>query len=677
MASRAHPEGVRHVGRIVDPLARDDGEAEPMLELDEADERPADDSEAISEDPAAFPEAPTKSAPEDPPAPEDLEDEPLLTDPDVHPVKARLMARAKASAARGDGAEDSSATETPLSAPRGFDEIGASGAPPRAPSAPMPPQGRPAFSPNMVALFGALLGLAAVASVIALATALDPKPGEVVPVEAKTEGESEASEATPAAEPTTPKPKRIKIPGPWRIKDAKSKAGMRVIEGTIGTAPFLRAIQKAGVDKKQAYRVYTALKGMRNLDRCKKSDAFAALVERSSKRIKAFEYIVSKEEIYQAKENSAQLLQGKKLDLKIERVQRSGGFTLEAGKIDDAAERAGLERGMAKALAKTLSGHMSIEELKRGDRIRVVAQEVTVLGEFARYSGVEAMELLRKDEKPLRIYYFRGSGSKGYFDNSGRSPYEGGWRKPVKGAPVTSKYNPKRMHPVLKKVMPHTGTDFGAPAGTPVGASSYGTVSFLGYAGASGNLVKIEHFNDIETGYAHLSRFAEGLKVGDKVKRLQVIGYVGSTGRSTGPHLHFTAKKKGKFFDAETLNLDGMRVLPPSERSDFAKVKQRYDKLLNAIAEPPLLEEPVATGPSPSPDEESSEPDLELPGGGSDSPKSGTGGGAEEPKPAAAKPSPAPEAPTPAKPSSGSAVYLTDKDLMKMQSASDDGEVDE
>ena len=678
MASRAHPEGVRHVGRIVDPLARDDGETEPMLELDEADERPSDDSGSNSEDPAPFPETTANSPALDPTTPEEREDEALIPDPNVHPVKARLMARARASAARGEGATEDSPTEAPLSAPRGFDEIGTSGMAPRAPSAPMASPGRPAFSPNMVALFGALLGLAAVASVIALATALDPKPGEVVPVEAKTEGESEASEATPAAEPTTPKPKRVKIPGPWRIKDAKGKAGMRVIEGTIGTAPFLRAIQDAGVDKKQAYRVYTALKGMRNLDRCKKSDAFAALIERSSKRIKAFEYIVSKEEIYQAKENAAQLLQGKKLDLKIERMQRSGGFTLQAGKIDDAAERAGLERGMAKALAKTLSGHLSIEELKRGDRIRVVAQEVTVLGEFARYSGVEAVELLRKGEKPLRIYYFRGSSSRGYFDSSGRSPYEGGWRKPVKGAPVTSKFNPKRMHPVLKKVMPHNGTDFGAPAGTPVGASSYGTVSFVGYAGASGNLVKIEHFNDIETGYAHLSRFAEGLKVGDKVKRLQVIGYVGSTGRSTGPHLHFTAKKNGKFFDAETLNLDGMRVLPPSERGDFAKVKQRYDKLLNAIPEPPMLEEPVATAPSQAEGEESSEPDLELPGGGSASPKSGTGGGAEEPKPTAAKPSPEPAAPSPAKPTSGgSAVYLTDKDLMKMQSATDDGEVDE
>src|SRR4030095_13306655 len=125
------------------------------------------------------------------------------------------------------------------------------------------------------------------------------------------------------------------------------------------------------------------------------------------------------------------------------------------------------------------------------------------------------------------------------------------------------------------KIMPHTGTDFGAPSGAPVGASSFGTISFIGYAGPSGNLVKIEHPGGVETGYAHLSRFAEGLNVGDKVKRMQLVGYVGSTGRSTGPHLHFSAKRNNEFFDAETLNLDSMRILPAEERAAFADTKRK------------------------------------------------------------------------------------------------------
>ncbi|MCC6665332.1 MAG: M23 family metallopeptidase [Polyangiaceae bacterium] len=307
---------------------------------------------------------------------------------------------------------------------------------------------------------------------------------------------------------------------------------------------------------------------------------------------------------------------------------------------------------------------MSVDQLERGDVVRVVAQEVTVLGEFSRYAGIEAVEIRKGEgkEKPFRLYFHRGQSERGYYDDKGRAPYEGGWRKPVKDAPITSHFNPKRMHPVLKKVMPHTGTDFGAPTGAPVGASSYGTVSFIGPAGPSGNLVKVEHPGGVETGYAHLSRFAEGLKVGDKVKRLQLVGYVGSTGRSTGPHLHFTAKRNGEFFDAETLNLDGMRVIGKDERDAFAKVRQQYDELLDAIALPlPLPEKPAASA-APSADPAKQDDDF------------ATGG--PEPAPTG---SAAPAAPTGEKatPKSGNPVYLTDKDLLKSQGASDDGEVAE
>ena len=107
-----------------------------------------------------------------------------------------------------------------------------------------------------------------------------------------------------------------------------------------------------------------------------------------------------------------------------------------------------VERGLGAALAKALDGHMSVDQFERGDIVRVVAQELTVLGEFSRYAGIEAVEVRRKDgqEKPFRLYYHRGKSERGYYDDKGRSPYEGGWRKPVKDAPITSRFNPKRHH---------------------------------------------------------------------------------------------------------------------------------------------------------------------------------------------------------------------------------------
>jgi hypothetical protein len=172
------------------------------------------------------------------------------------------------------------------------------------------------------------------------------------------------------------------------------------------------------------------------------------------------------------------------------------------------------------------------------------------------------------------------------------------------------------MHPVLKRIMPHQGTDFGAPTGTPIYASYKGTVQFVGNAGATGNFVSILHANGVETGYAHMSRFAPGIKIGDKVATKQLIGYVGSTGRSTGPHLHFSAKKNGQFFDAETLlAIDKERVLPPEDRPAFLELKAAMDKRLDAIPlpeppKPPPAPAAAAASAGPSASEDPDDPDA-------------------------------------------------------------------
>jgi len=127
-------------------------------------------------------------------------------------------------------------------------------------------------------------------------------------------------------------------------------------------------------------------------------------------------------------------------------------------------------------------------------------------------------------------------------------------------------------------------------------AASEGTLTWAGLRGATGNLVTIAHPDGVETGYAHLSRFAPNLHVGDHLGTHQLVGYVGSTGRSTGPHLHFSAKKSGAFFDAETLLKTAERELPDTERPQFLKVRADLDAQLDAI--PPAQTMPVARGPA-------------------------------------------------------------------------------
>ncbi|HET7541086.1 MAG TPA: M23 family metallopeptidase [Polyangiaceae bacterium] len=665
MPSSPGAGGSRHVGRVVDPSVRDDGDLEPDLQL--ASEAAAD--EAAPEGSARAPRA------------------------DGERARERLLARARAS--RPDAALE---TEGPVQG--GLDEIGRPEARPaaardelesigggagRTSSAPLLPRTASQLSPTLIALFGTLIGIATVLTLIALVINLDRKKSAPFAKTASSPSSAASVSATPIESlPSVPKRIRQKVPGPWRLADAKGDANLRSIEGKVSTDPFIKALTGAGVPEKEAYRLLTALKGLRDFDKCNKSDRFQALLERGSSRLKAFEYTVSPEEIYQAREGDDGLLKGSRLDLKVQRNQVSGALLYDGKSFDASAERAGFDTGLAHVVGLALQGHLSLEELERGDRIRLIGQELTVLGEFARYTGIEAIEVVPANPKrePLRVYYFDDSSLRGYYDASGKSPYEGGFRKPIPGAAITSSFNPRRMHPILHKVMPHLGTDIGAPLGTPVGASAPGSISYIGPGGAAGNLLKVTHANGIETGYAHLSRYAAGLKVGDKVKRLQTIGYVGSTGRSTGPHLHFSAQRDGKFFDAETLNLDGMRVLTKEQQSQFLAVVAKYNPLLDAIVLPAAL--PYTGAPASEPATLGSANAPSAPSAGS-APSAETASPAEDAGETDVAASTSASATGPANGHSaaasgnaaGNSIYLSDKELLKLQSATDEGEVSE
>jgi murein DD-endopeptidase MepM/ murein hydrolase activator NlpD len=543
--------------------------------------------------------------------------------------------------------------------------------PARAPGSPLTPP-RASLSPTIVALFGTLMGMAVIASITAIAMHVAPHREAAVDQGGTPAETSSAVAGAPARQNAVKKRERQRVPGPWRVSEGAHSPGLRYIEGKVGTDAFLKAVQAAGVPVKETYRIVTAFQGLKSFDHCAKTDRFAALLDTKSERLKAFEYQVSGEEVYQAREGASGLLEASKLDLKIEHTQVAGSLVYDGKSLDDSAEQAGFERGLARVLNKALDGHSSIEDLERGDVIRLIVQEVSVLGEFDRYAGVEALEVRRAKGEALRVYYFDAPGARGYYDSKGHAPNPGGWRKPIPGAPITSHFNLKRMHPILHKVMPHLGTDFGAPTGTPIGASAPGVVIFAGFRGATGNFVKLSHAGGVETGYAHCSRLADGLKVGDQVKRMQIIGYVGSTGRSTGPHLHFSASKNGEFFDAEKLDLDGMRTLAGADRLTFDGVMARYNPLLDAIALPeplpPEAPEVAATAPPP----------LEVDSAPTPGAKHAVEPDAEEDDSATPPPPPlAAPPPANAPKRAGSSIYLSDKELRELQGAGDDGEVSE
>ena len=165
-----------------------------------------------------------------------------------------------------------------------------------------------------------------------------------------------------------------------------------------------------------------------------------------------------------------------------------------------------------------------------------------------------------------------------YFDENGKSIKKTLMKTPINGARLSSSYG-KRKHPILGYTKMHLGTDFAAPTGTPIMASGDGKVIKAGWCGGGGNCVKIKHNSMYQTIYAHMSKFGRGIKKGVKVKQGQIIGYVGSTGLSTGPHLHYEVIKNGKKINSQKLKLPSGKILKGEERKKFEVDKIKIDVL--------------------------------------------------------------------------------------------------
>ena len=179
----------------------------------------------------------------------------------------------------------------------------------------------------------------------------------------------------------------------------------------------------------------------------------------------------------------------------------------------------------------------------------------------------------------LQLYKYEYEKNKiDYFDENGKSIRKTLMKTPINGARLSSSYG-KRKHPILGYTKMHTGTDFAAPMGTPIMASGDGKVTKAGWCGGGGNCVKIRHNTTYQTVYAHMSKFGRGIKKGARVKQGQIIGYVGSTGLSTGPHLHYEVIENGRKINSQKLKLPSGKILKGNERKEFEVSKIKIDVL--------------------------------------------------------------------------------------------------
>ena len=199
-------------------------------------------------------------------------------------------------------------------------------------------------------------------------------------------------------------------------------------------------------------------------------------------------------------------------------------------------------------------------------------------GEFVK-SGSILYAHMSVNGREISLYKFGDDKDYGYFDTNAKSVEKALMKTPINGARLSSSFG-VRKHPILGYNKMHRGTDFAAPMGTPIMASGSGVVTRAKWCGGGGNCVKIKHNSTYETVYAHMSKFAKGIKAGKKIRQGQIIGYVGSTGMSTGPHLHYEVIVNKKKANSQKLNLPSGKVLKNEERREFEIHRIKTDVLI-------------------------------------------------------------------------------------------------
>ncbi len=264
--------------------------------------------------------------------------------------------------------------------------------------------------------------------------------------------------------------------------------------------------------------------------------------------------------------------------------ERSSQLMAVKGRLDSSFEgamrEAGAEATLAYKVAEVFQWDLDFNrDLRTGDEFEVIYERDYLDGQYRGLGNVVAA-VYRGGKRELRAYRYGEEG--GYYDAEGRPLEKMFLRSPMKYSRVTSRFSRRRFHPVLKRYRPHYGVDYGAPTGTPVHATATGTVISAGRNGGAGRMIKLRHPNDFQTAYLHLSGYARGVRAGARVSQGQVIGYVGSSGLATGPHLDYRVQHKGKWIDPMTINNQPADPIPIEQVDQFLVWRGVVDEALRS-----------------------------------------------------------------------------------------------
>lgn len=380
--------------------------------------------------------------------------------------------------------------------------------------------------------------------------------------------------------------------------DAEPAGGEGVLRGTVERGvPVIRSMTDLGLSPGQAQLLINALDGIYDFRRARPGQTFEIRIDPDTGEPAYLRYDASLVEIYEVR-HTDDGYSGRQRKVVTQQVRRAFGGTI-ASSLFKSLSGLGAHPSLTGRIVDVLSTQVDFyKEQRPGDTFRVLVDEERLKDEFLGYGPVLALEYNGVRAGRKRFFRFQArDDDPTYYDEKGVSVPRSALRIPLHYTRISSPFG-MRYHPVLKRRQFHNGVDFAAPSGTPVWACADGTVRVAEYRGANGNLVSLDHDEGLSSYYAHLSRFARGIRPGVEVRQGQVIGYVGSTGRSTGPHLHYGLKRRDRFIDPLTYKVRPGRPVAKRHRAELQRIIARLGAELNAMeiapADGPLEDVPEA-----------------------------------------------------------------------------------
>ena len=260
------------------------------------------------------------------------------------------------------------------------------------------------------------------------------------------------------------------------------------------------------------------------------------------------------------------------------RVVVEGNIT---NNLYNSATSSGMEPGIIIEFARIFGFEVDFQrDIRKGDKFQVMYERYLDDRNKIVKTGKILYAFLDVNNQKIKLYRFEEKNDFDFYDTNGKSIRKALMKTPINGARLSSPFG-NRKHPILGFTKHHNGTDFAAPTGTPIMASGNGTVIKAGWCGNGGNCVRIRHNSSYTTGYGHMSKIAT--KTGRRVRQGQIIGYVGNTGMSTGPHLHYTVSHNGKFINSQKLKLPSGKILSGEERKQFEIQRIKLDVSLGEL----------------------------------------------------------------------------------------------